>query len=453
MFLLATISLISILQISRGSRDMPQPYESVKSFFGVTGKNLPRQETMLLIRNVLYRVKCDQAAADCKQCLNVDSVFRYLNRSGEQSLEESSFKKLSVILVVFMTDVGKECSQSQTSIESRQLSTSELYRKLTRNKPKLSKSTLVDILKQISRNYRFGSLVLDDDGYFIPERSEVIDFTTNFKCFGPQDLYKEMKVPMGSDLNASEIPSLAGYVVWNVLQGHCISIDDKPSPYSFLADLFSLYGDKAKAMLDHEEFENLLEALNLNSKTSPLPKPKPTRKWKRDLHGCQTTVENLCSTMGNMSAASNETSLQEACPARIRDFFFTLLEVQGEVTYKTTTLGQAYGFGALAVGVISISPLGGVVLLKLSSAKAKSYIMCLLMAVAIAALTGDAVLHLLPQALGIKPRASGGVLDGFPIRSYILKMAAVLGSFYTFIVLQMAFVLFERRNIYDVNIF
>lgn len=108
-------------------------------------------------------------------------MLRYLNRCGEQSLDEASFKKLSLILVAFMIDVRKGCSQDQMFPESRQLPTSEWCRKLTGNKPELSNSMLVDILTQISRNYRFGSLVLDDDGDVLPEQSEVIDFTTNFR--------------------------------------------------------------------------------------------------------------------------------------------------------------------------------------------------------------------------------------------------------------------------------
>ncbi|XP_078671343.1 uncharacterized protein LOC144911302 isoform X2 [Branchiostoma floridae x Branchiostoma belcheri] len=81
--------------------------------------------------------------------------------------------------------------------------------------------------------------------------------------------------------------------------------------------------------------------------------------------------------------------------------------------HKGTEMPAAvWGYGILAVTVISLLAVLGIVLLPFMEQRVYQFLLCFLVALAVGTLTGDAVLHLLPHALGLHAHADEGGHEG-----------------------------------------
>ncbi|XP_078577821.1 uncharacterized protein LOC144862865 isoform X1 [Branchiostoma floridae x Branchiostoma japonicum] len=83
--------------------------------------------------------------------------------------------------------------------------------------------------------------------------------------------------------------------------------------------------------------------------------------------------------------------------------------------HKGTAQGvpaAVWGYGILAVTVISMLAVVGIVLLPLMDQRVYQFVLCFLIALAMGTLTGDAVLHLLPHALGLHSHAGEDSHEG-----------------------------------------
>ncbi|CAH1257028.1 SLC39A10 [Branchiostoma lanceolatum] len=119
-----------------------------------------------------------------------------------------------------------------------------------------------------------------------------------------------------------------------------------------------------------------------------------------------------------------------------------------------------WGYGILAVTVISILAVLGIVLLPFMEQRVYQFLLCFLVALAVGTLTGDAVLHLLPHALGLHAHADEdgheghedhgghdeGHDDGGSHLDPVLKGLTVLfGIYFLFIMEKLMGVMTKRR--------
>lgn len=102
---------------------------------------------------------------------------------------------------------------------------------------------------------------------------------------------------------------------------------------------------------------------------------------------------------------------------------------------------KAYGYGTLAVAIISLCSVAGILIMPCMNSSAYKYTITALIAMGFGILTGDAILHLIPQALGLHEVFHGEHSHGegdsghshseesqFP--PYIAKCIALLGAIY-----------------------
>ncbi|XP_014678813.1 PREDICTED: zinc transporter ZIP6-like [Priapulus caudatus] len=145
----------------------------------------------------------------------------------------------------------------------------------------------------------------------------------------------------------------------------------------------------------------------------------------------------------------SETDFIEACPALLQQIVSKSCEkkTETESNQYTPTKLEAYGYGALAILVISLLSLIGAITIPFISTVSYHYIMMGFIALAIGTMAGDALLHLIPHSLGgheHKETAHGHEdenVDGstalnIVIEPMILKLLAVLGAIYGFFVFE-----------------
>ncbi|KAG6926937.1 solute carrier family 39 member 4, partial [Chelydra serpentina] len=107
------------------------------------------------------------------------------------------------------------------------------------------------------------------------------------------------------------------------------------------------------------------------------------------------------------------------------------------------TVAERYIYGSLATLVICLCALFGIVLLLCTAcASAYPYVIQGFVSLAVGSLTGDALLHLIPQFLGLHAHADEGHAHGAEepgTRDTTWKLLAVLGGIYAFFLLEKFF--------------
>ncbi|XP_078586580.1 uncharacterized protein LOC144868327 isoform X2 [Branchiostoma floridae x Branchiostoma japonicum] len=118
-----------------------------------------------------------------------------------------------------------------------------------------------------------------------------------------------------------------------------------------------------------------------------------------------------------------------------------------------------WGYGILAVTIISILAVLGIVLLPFMEQKVYQFLLCFLVALAVGTLTGDAVLHLLPHSLGLHAHAeedghegheghddhSEGHDEGSHLDPVLKGLTVLFGIYFLFIMEKLMGVMTKRR--------
>ncbi|KNC76979.1 hypothetical protein SARC_10546 [Sphaeroforma arctica JP610] len=110
------------------------------------------------------------------------------------------------------------------------------------------------------------------------------------------------------------------------------------------------------------------------------------------------------------------------------------------VTDDTPSTGQAYLYAMCAVLIISLTSLGGVLVipLLLRAPKAAKWVLMFLVALAVGVLIGDSVMHLLPIALGVHFHSDDGSLVVLTGNEMIYRTMTVCGGMFFFVLIEAA---------------
>ncbi|XP_019408170.1 PREDICTED: zinc transporter ZIP8 [Crocodylus porosus] len=121
----------------------------------------------------------------------------------------------------------------------------------------------------------------------------------------------------------------------------------------------------------------------------------------------------------NNSQITNS-SLHTICPAVLQQLIFHPCESQKSKTKSKPTPSEVWGFGFLAVTIISLASLLGLVLTPLLKKPYFPKILTYFVGLAIGTLFSNAIFQLIPEAFGFDPK----------IDNYVEKAVAVFGGFY-----------------------
>ncbi|XP_035666860.1 metal cation symporter ZIP14-like [Branchiostoma floridae] len=157
------------------------------------------------------------------------------------------------------------------------------------------------------------------------------------------------------------------------------------------------------------------------------------------------TEEDICRTtcitarevlqVHNMSGDSelNSTGLREVCPTLLYSVDRTIgCQSQGEDSIESTeeehdgsrrpSPAEVWGFGVLSVAIISLCSVMGVLVVPFMKKRLYTLLLTFLIALAVGALSGSALFHLIPQAFDL------------PLEDYTEKAAAVWAGIYLFFI-------------------
>ncbi|KAJ6666751.1 hypothetical protein lerEdw1_020475 [Lerista edwardsae] len=322
------------------------------------------------------------------RCLESDALILIAGGDLGAHLSEDVFQKISLMLLYYITHQGDICS-SKLSLRTRDYKfylNSMLNLRSDGDRNYFSRNEMEDVLEAIRKHFK------------IPEK----------QCIYVSDLEKEAGLIDVHGADESTFPRLAAGVLTLALQGVCLGKAHLPSPEFFMQYIFSSLNSTNEL---HEA--GTLQANEPGNHSAII-------KLFLQGHGVQADE-----TSTDISGDSSK------CKAE--------LFVQSFVSSLSPT---EYGYSTAAILLITVGSMFGTALILFNSCQeCYTLILQLFVGLAVGTLSGDALLHLIPQILGLhthEVQESESVYDG---KAHVWKMLALIGGIHGFFLIEKGFVL------------
>ncbi|XP_062898459.1 zinc transporter ZIP12-like [Mobula hypostoma] len=447
---------------NKHSQTDDQTHGYLREFLQVLSLNnhstFSESQTRNLIQKLWDRVQCTERIAgskdQCDKCLSLDVLFSIIERGDkEHRLHEDAFHRLSVILLYYIIYMQDVCTLDtpQKDKEFGFYLNAILSFKSDQDINHLSHDELSNLLETIQEHYTVSSWSQCFNADWLEEQTGIVS-------------------PPGAD--ESTLPQLAGAIITSILQGRCIGSSALPNPSFFTDFIFrSLNGTKTIRIADLKQILHQLGlgryyASPLHDHENHITRGAKHFESSRELlfgtkqnqdHHCDLlsddsfTWEKVCFSADQLvriffndsDSLISKDHFDEISPAIIQQLLSGACQHGGWKHTQSTILPtnvEKYGYSTVAVLIITVSSMCGITLLIFNSYK-QTYqlILQFFVGIAVGTMSGDALLHLLPQVLGLHTHEQETNSHSSESRGYIWKMFTVLGGIYAFFLIEKIF--------------
>ncbi|XP_028940443.1 zinc transporter ZIP12 isoform X2 [Antrostomus carolinensis] len=414
-----------------------------------------------LVKMLLERAECPQRIygmqEDCNLCLEPDALILIAGGDLEDHLSEEVFEKISLILLYYILHHGNACSTE---------------------------------LNLNNKDYKFYlqsmlSLRHDEDCYYF-SRNETEDIlaavrqhfkTSETQCVDVSTLEKNADIIDRDGADENTLPRLAALIITLALQGVCMGKASLPSPEFFIKYIFnSLNSTTELQVTDLEELLNVLTAKKTCTVNGQFHSHKRRRysmtisdigtrnipvkanhikgdylKVYSEDHERNTDWDQVCFSakelvkifFKNSSSSISKDHFKQISPAIIQQLLTCSCQPPDSKQTKLppTTL-EKYGYSTVAVLLITIGSMFGTTLILFNSCQEiYTLILQLFVGLAVGTLSGDALLHLIPQTLGLHKHEAQEMEHFYEGKEYIWKLLGIIGGIHGFFLIEKCFFL------------
>ncbi|XP_071661298.1 zinc transporter ZIP12 isoform X3 [Patagioenas fasciata] len=414
-----------------------------------------------LVKMLLERAECPQRIygmqEDCNLCLEPDALLIVAGGDLEDHLSEEVFERISLILLYYILHHRDVCS-SELSLNNKDY-----------------KFYLQSML----------SLRHDEDCYYF-SRNETEDIlaavrqhfkTSETQCVDVSTLEKNADIMDRDGADENTLPRLAALIITLALQGVCMGKASLPSPEFFTKYIFNSLNSTTE--LQVTELEQLLNVLtvkktctvngqfhshkrrrygmairdtgnrNITVKESH-PKGDYLKGYFEDGErntdwdqACFSANELVKIFLKNSSSSISKDHFKQISPAIIQQLLTCSCHLPDSKQTKLppTTL-EKYGYSTVAVLLITIGSMFGTTLILFNSCQEiYTLVLQLFVGLAVGTLSGDALLHLIPQTLGLHKHEAQEVEHFYEGKEYIWKLLGIIGGIHGFFLIEKCFFL------------
>ncbi|KAM9024840.1 zinc transporter ZIP12 isoform 3-T3 [Ara ararauna] len=414
-----------------------------------------------LVRMLLERTECPQRIygmqEDCNLCLEPDALLLIAGGNLEDYLSEEVFERISLILLYYILHRRDACS-SELSLNNKDYKfylQSMLNLRHDEDCYYFSRNETEDILAAVRQHFK----------------------TSETQCVDVSTLEKNADIMDKDGADENTLPRLAALIITLALQGVCMGKTSLPSPDFFIKYIFSSLNSTTE--LQVTELEQLLNVLAAKKTCSvngqfhshkrrhystairdtgvrniPVKGNHTKGKYLKgysDDHERNTDWDQVCFSanelvkifLRNSSSSISKDHFKQISPAIIQQLLSCSCQLPDSKKTKLppTTL-EKYGYSTLAVLLITIGSMFGTTLILFNSCQEiYTLILQLFVGLAVGTLSGDALLHLIPQTLGLHKHEAQEVEHFYEGKEYIWKLLGMIGGIHGFFLIEKCFFL------------
>ncbi|KFR13389.1 Zinc transporter ZIP12 [Opisthocomus hoazin] len=416
-----------------------------------------------LVKMLLERAECPQriygVQEDCNLCLEPDTLLLIAGGDLEDHLSEEVFERISLIILYYVLHHRDVCS-SELSLNNKDY-----------------KFYLQSML----------SLRHDEDCYYF-SRNETEDIlaavrqhfkTSETKCVDVSTLEKNADIMDKDGADENTLPRLAALIITLALQGVCMGKASLPSPEFFIKYIFnSLNSTTELQVTELEQLLNMLTAKKTCTVNGQLHSHKRRRyrtairdtgtrntpvkgnytkgdylKGYFEEHERSTDWDQVCFSanelvkifLKNSSSSISKDHFEQISPAIIQQLLSCPCQLPDSKQTKlppTTLESELCCYHTVAVLLITVGSMFGTTLILFNSCQEiYTLILQLFVGLAVGTLSGDALLHLIPQTLGLHKHEAQEAEHFYDGKEYIWKLLGIIGGIHGFFLIEKCFFL------------
>lgn len=421
---------------------------------------LQRRHISVLIDNVLKVVHCseqfDFSHDDCEKCLTPDTVLSVLDDDQEPYLTEENYHRISTVLLYYIINLQDLCIPNTASSSSSSSSINYQFYLLAlanlhpnEDSHFLSSNETESILQIINKHYN-------------PDNKH--EDTTDMECIDAAHLLRDSDVHVGPGVEVSSVSKVSSAIISHMLMGHCFKQKNLPSPAFFTDYIFqSLNCTSDLHIIDLEELLHQLgvgRAENVhhhNRRRRSMTKSSQYSKRSNleDINKGSITTKSdwaqVCFSANQLvdifaldpHLPISKEHFRQICPAIIQQLLGNVCEpAEASTRGSQPTALEKYGYSTVAVLLITIGSMLGTCLIFFHSCQETySLVLQLFVGLAVGTLSGDALLHLIPQILGLHDDShiheeDDHFTDG---KYYLWKILGIIAGIYAFFLIERIF--------------
>ncbi|NXG05798.1 S39AC protein, partial [Sakesphorus luctuosus] len=427
-----------------------------------------------LVKMLLERTECPQRIygmqEDCNLCLDPDALLLIAGGNLEDHLSEKVFERISLILLYYILHQRDVCS-SELSLNNKDYKfylQSMLSLRHDEDCYHFSRNETEDILAAVRQHFK----------------------TSETQCVDVSTLEKIADIMDRDGADENTLPRLAALIITLALQGVCMGKASLPSPEFFIKYIFSSLNSTTE--LQVTELEQLLNVLtakksctvngqfhshkkrrysmairDVGRKNTPVKgnqtkdslkgyfeDPEGNTDWDQV---CFSANELVKIFLKNSSSSISKDHFKQISPAIIQQLLSCSCQLPDfKQTKLPPTTVEKYGYSTVAVLLITIGSMFGTTLILFNSCQEiYTLILQLFVGLAVGTLSGDALLHLIPQTLGLHKHEAQDIEHFYEGKEYIWKLLGIIGGIHGFFLIEKCFFLLvtprEQQGLYLVN--
>ncbi|XP_072458832.1 zinc transporter ZIP4 isoform X2 [Notamacropus eugenii] len=392
-----------------------------------------------LLNTLAARVQC--LDEPCGKCMTVENALALAGQGG--ILSSQNVTQFCAGIALYLRDPESTCAAIQAGSWGSQ---AESFLASLASAGVHYPNILNQLLQQIQRHYQ-GE----------PGQSCV-------------DIHQILEEAAGAQGTESQGPSQAlAALLDHAIAGSCFHV--LPSPQYFIDFVFRLHSNESRN-LTLSELQALMSQLQVGTEAEVHPHDSdeehqhyhtqyslegrashqlrtPQQAQVEDSDSVWDTVCLSASDVLEVYGLSEEEGVSpdawaQLSPALLQQQLSGACVSVHSITHGDLTVTEKYLYSSLATLIICLASLFGLVIVFCASCKVIShYVIQTFLGMAVGSLTGDAVLHLIPQVLG---QHSHGEESEHGSPELVWRLLGVLGGFYAFFLLENFFNILMSRN-------